>query len=136
MKADLVIMANRAEPDQTDTRHFAADVSYTGAARDAVRVLRNDAIVTRVTGRSCEAVLVSIRDDETGEQIQEGLLHWCQLGEQDVDNPNLGDNLSCPEDGSQRNHEPSTKNRKCVGCRLKSQPGTITQMQEATAISE
>ena len=88
IQADLVIAASQADPEQDGTRYIAAEVSYTGAPRDTARALRNAAIISRVTGYPCEAALVSVRnEDEADEQIRDGLLHWYQLEERDLDNP-------------------------------------------------
>ena len=87
IQADLVIAASKADPDQNGTRYIAAEVSYTGAPRDTARALRNASIITRVTGDPCEAALVSVRNyDEADEQIRDGLLHWYQLEERDLEN--------------------------------------------------
>ena len=88
IQADLVIAASQADPDQDGTRYIAAEVSYTGAPRDTARALRNAAIISRVTGYPCEAALVSVRnDDEADEQVRDGLLHWYQLEERELENP-------------------------------------------------
>ena len=87
IQADLVIAGSKADPDQDGAHYIAAEVSYTGAPRDTARALRNAAIITRVTGHPCEPALVSVRnDDEADEQIRDGLLHWYQLEERDLEN--------------------------------------------------
>ena len=87
IQADLVIAASKADPDQYGTRYIAAEVSYTGAPRDTARTLRNASIISRVTGSPCEPALVSIRNDyEADAGIRDGLLHWYQLEERDLDN--------------------------------------------------
>ena len=93
IQADLVILANETGSEQDQPRYIAAEVSYTGAPRDTARAMRNAAIITRVTGSPCESALVSVRnDDEAVQQVRDGLLHWYQLEERDLDNPDLGAN--------------------------------------------
>lgn len=93
IQADLVILANETGSEQDQPRYIAAEVSYTGAPRDTARALRNAAIITRVTGSPCESALVSVRNDEEAvQQVRDGLLHWYQLEERDLDNPDLGGN--------------------------------------------
>ncbi len=93
IQADLVILAGERGAEQDRPRYIAAEVSYTGAPRDTARALRNAAIITRVTGAPCESALISVRnDDEADEQIGDGLVHWYQLEERDLENPDLGGN--------------------------------------------
>ena len=92
-QADLVILASNADPDRESIRYIAGEVSYTGTPRDTARALRNAFIVARVTGEPCESALISVRnDDEAEQQVRDGLLHWYQLEERDLDNADLGGN--------------------------------------------
>ena len=93
IQADLVILSAEPDSEQDQPRYIVAEVSYTGAPRDTVRALRNAAIIARVTGVPCEAALASVRnDDEVDQQIREGLVHWYQVEERDLDNAVLGGN--------------------------------------------
>lgn len=57
------------------------------------RAMRNAAIITRVIGASCDAALVSVRnDEEADQQVRDGLVHWYQLEERDLENTDLGGN--------------------------------------------
>lgn len=93
IQAVLVILATGQGSMQDQPRYISAEVSYTGAPRDAARALRNAAIVTRVTGERCEPALISVRnDDEADQQVRDGLVHWYQLEERDLENADLGGN--------------------------------------------
>lgn len=92
-QADLVIMASPSDTDTEQSCYICAEVSYTGATRDTARALRNSTIITRVTGAPCEAALISVRNDySVHQEIRDGLIHWYELEERDLDNPHLGGN--------------------------------------------
>ena len=93
IQADLVILACGPGSEQDKTRYIAGEVSYTGATRDTARAMRNAAIITRVTGAPCDAALVIVRNDEDADlQVRDGLVHWYQLEERDLENTDLGGN--------------------------------------------
>ena len=81
VQADLVILVETTE----GPAYIAAELSYTGAARDTARAVRNAAVIAEATGLPCEPALISVRNDrEVEDQVREGLVHWYQLDEKDV----------------------------------------------------
>ena len=81
VQADLVILVETTE----GPAYIAAEVSYTGAARDTARAVRNAAVIAEATGLPCEPALISVRNDrEVEDQVREGLVHWYQLDEKEV----------------------------------------------------
>ena len=82
VQADLVILAEAGR----GAAYIAAEVSYTGGARDTARAVRNAAVIAEATGFPCEPALISVRNDrEVADQVRDGLVHWYQLDEKDVE---------------------------------------------------
>lgn len=82
VQADLVILAEA----ERGAAYIVAEVSYTGGTRDTARAVRNAAVITEATGFPCEPALISVRNDrEVADQVRDGLVHWYQLDEKDVD---------------------------------------------------
>ena len=82
VRADLVIEAT----DDNDTCYIAVEASFTGSQRDASRVRRNAALLTRFTGKSAYAVISSVRNDRNAEaEIAAGNVWWHELEERDME---------------------------------------------------
>ena len=81
VQADLVILVETTE----GPAYIAAEVSSTGAARDTARAVRNAAVIAEATGLPCEPAPISVRNDrEVEDQVREGLVHWYQLDQKEV----------------------------------------------------
>ena len=81
IRADLVIIA--ADSDG-DAHNIALEASYTADLRDTRRARRNAELLERLTGRSTQAMIASVRNDrEAQAEIDRGAVAWYPLDPDD-----------------------------------------------------
>ena len=81
IRADLVIIAADADGD---AHNIALEASYTADLRDTRRARRNAELLERLTGRSTQAMIASVRNDrEAQAEIDRGAVAWYPLDPDD-----------------------------------------------------
>ena len=81
--ADLVMEATDAAGE---TCYIAVEISFTVDARDTGRALRNADLLTRFTGKTAQAAVAGLyQDNETRQQIESGAVFWHQLSRNDLE---------------------------------------------------
>ena len=76
-RADLII---EAEADDGQRGYIAVEVSYTAAARDTGRAIRNAGYLKRFTGHPAyAAVAASLRDNRVDHIFDQGQAFWYEL---------------------------------------------------------
>ena len=83
IEADAIIEATDASGE---IQYVAMEASFTADERDTARAVRNAAYLTRFTGRTGHAVIVSHRiDNRIADAIESGKVRWCRLDAEDLE---------------------------------------------------
>ena len=83
IEADAII---EATDSSGEIQYVAMEASFTADERDTARAVRNAAYLTRFTGRTGHAVIVSHRiDNRIADAIESGKVRWCRLDAEDVE---------------------------------------------------